>query len=307
MRSSRCLAWWVVAATLPAAGCREHPTITPRPGVMPSAGMLVRTVRVPLAWTVELRRYELLKSDVSNDFYPHNVARARPADRLTSKLFVRGERGWSFLDFAEMPAAGAYGAANVSSSGDRIVYERPDIVDGEGKWPRAYPRNRRTRRVAIAHLSTGQRFLLDCFTEVYGLGRASFWHPDEQSLALTTTCVKDEPAVRYLVVLDACGLVVLDAAALPGLKDLEFIAWGPDGKRIAALRSRDAREGGRRGGTLFEVDVARRAVREVADVPTTLGCRYVGRYEHLIRWDAHGRCALRKPPATRPGLPSAGN
>jgi len=203
-----------------------------------------------------------------------------------------------------MPRA-AYGAPHISSSGDRIVYERPDVAAGEGNWPRTYGYGR-SRRVAIFHRQTAQRFLLDDYTEVYGLGRAGFWRKDEESLAFTSRCMITKPPCRTLVVLDACGKALLDAAIMPELKDLEFISHGPAGRRIAALRPAVPREGGRHGGVVVEVDTTQRKLRQVGEIPSTVACRYVGRFEELIEWGAAGRCALSAQAAKAPPKPTAG-
>ena len=293
-------------------GC-AHETITPVGGPPPSAGMLLETQRVRLAANVELRRYKLLKSDLGNEAYPLNVQRAKFADTLVSKLYVRRGEDWCFLDYADMPRARSYLSANLSPDGTRIIYERPVVDSTEGQWPRAYPRDRRRRCVTIRHLQTGLTFLLSQYTDVYGLGLASHWRRDGEQLAFTTGCADGGRDRWQLVVLDATGRVLLDAARLKDLAGLEFITYSPNGKRIAALRPEEPRAGGRRGGQLVELDVAAGTVRTVADVPPLLACKYVGRFEELIAWDAQGRCRLIKPderrtavttrPAARPARP----
>lgn len=287
----------IIAACLPAllwaCGCR-HETITPVPDVMLSAGLLLRWERVPLASGLELRRIELLRSDVSNDFYPLNVSRARPADRLVSQLHVRRWLRWQFLDYVEMPLAEAHAAANVSPDGRRIIYERPDIAEGEGRFPRAYPRDRRTYRVAIYDRRTGRRLLLEDFAELYGLGSASHWRPDGQAAAITTTCYVDGQPCPQVAIVDTCGQVILGAQIMPELRDLEFICHSPGGARLAALRPARARCGGREGGVLVEVDVAGRTVRDVAEITPALACEHLDRFEEMVVWDADGHCRLRE-------------
>ncbi|KPK82949.1 MAG: hypothetical protein AMJ81_08775 [Phycisphaerae bacterium SM23_33] len=285
----RLLLWALLAA---GGGCK-HATIAPMPGLLPSTGMLMRTTRIPLSSRLELRRYELLNSDVGNEFYPFNISRAKPVDTLASKLFAWKGWAWQFQDFVEMPRAEVFNAANVSPDGRRVVYERPDVTEGEGEWPRAYSRDRRTRRVAIRHLDNGQRFLLDCYTEMYGLGRASHWRHDGAELAFTTTCVKGSPHVRQLVVLDACGRTLLDVATMKELEGLEFISYSPKGSRIAALRPIEPNAGGRSGGMLVEVDLEKRTVANVAEVAPLVGCKHVDQFEKLIKWDKEGRCRLK--------------
>jgi len=291
---------WALLSGL--AGC-AHETITPVPGVLPSAGMLLETQRVRLTPNLELRRYKLLKSDVGNVAYPLNVQRAKFADRLVAKLFVRRGENWHFLDFADMPRARSYLAPNLSPAGTRIVYERPVVDSTEGPWPRAYPRDRRGRCVVIRHLETDLQFQLQQYTDVYGLGLASHWRPDGQQVAFTTDCARAGRAGGtdrwQLVVLDATGQVVLDAERLKGLAGLEFIAYSPDGKRIAALKPTEPRAAGRRGGKLVELDLTARKLRTVAEVPALLACKYVGRFEKLVAWDAQGRCRLAKPEQRR--------
>lgn len=288
MRTSL-LAAAVTAAAL--GGCR-HETIQPMPGVLPSAGMLLRTRPVRLARNVQLCRYELLKSDVGNAFYPFNISRAAHFDRLVSKLYVWENGRWRFADFVTMLNAQDGDSANVSTDGRRVVYERPGVSTAEGAWPRAYPRDRRSRRVTIRHVGAGQAFVSDRFTEVYGLGGGSHWRRDGNELAFTTTCVKNGQAVRQMVVLDACGNVRLDAEGVPALAGLEFVGYSPDGQRIAALRPRKPADRGRQGGMLVEVDVAARSVREVAEVPALTACEHSGRYDRIVEWDDVGLCRL---------------
>ncbi len=275
-------------------GCPSNDVVAPMPGMLSSAGMLMKTDRVPLSDRLELRRYQTFKSDVSNDFYPYNIGRGKPAGRLMSKLFVLKTDGWQFLDFVEMPLAEPTSAPNISPSGERVVYARPDISLGEGEWPRMYSHDLRSRRVAIYHIKTGQRFLLDDFTELESLGKSSFWHKTERTLAFTARCVEKRPFVRSLVIVDDVGQKVLDGWVMPALKDLEFICHSPDGKRIAALRPTRAGTGGSAGGTLVEVEPRTRTVRDVAQITTSRGCNFVGRYEQLVQWNARGECELRK-------------
>jgi len=280
-------------ALLSAGGCK-HETTRPMPGVLPSAGLLLRCQRVRLAPHLELRQFELLRSSLSNDFYPFNVSRAADASPLVSKLYVWRSWAWRFLDHVELPPVEAYDAPNVSDDGRRIIYERPEISEGEGEFPRAYPRDRRTYGVAIYDYVTDQKFLPEGFSEVYGLGSASFWRPDSQAVAISTTCFVEERPCPQLALLDRCGQVILDASMLPDLRDLEFICHSPDGKRIAALRPVQPRSGGRAGGVLVEVDTDKRAVREVAEVPASLACQHLDHFERLVGWDGDGRCQLRE-------------
>jgi len=280
-----------VVAAVAAGGC-QHPTIRPMPGVLPSAGMLLRAEPVRLSADVQLYRFELLASDVGNDLYPLNVSRAVPGDRLVSKLYVFEKGRWRFADFVIMLRARNGDSANISPDGKRLVYERPDVSEAEGPWPRAYPRDRRGRRVTIRHVGTGQSFVSERFTEVYGLGASSHWRGDGEELAFTTTCVKNGKPVRQLVVADACGSVLLDAEAMPALAGLEFIGYSPDGDRVAALRPAAAAEMGRQGGELVELDVAARTLREAGKVPARIACLHAGRYDRIIEWDDTGRCRL---------------
>ena len=279
-------------AALLAGGC-AHETITPMPGVLPSTGLLLRCERIPLARGLELRRIELLRSDISNDFYPLNVSRGVPVDRLVSQLHVRDGVRWKFLDFVRMPLAKAHAAANLSGDGQRIIYERPDIAEGEGEFPRAYPRDRRTYRVAIYDRRTGRRALLDRFAELYSLGAASHWRPDGQAAAFTTTCYVDDQPCPQVAVVDACGQAILDAEMMPELRNLEFISYSPDGARIAALRPSKPRTGGRDGGALVEVNVEEQTLKDVAEISPPLACEYLNRFGQMVVWDADGHCRLR--------------
>jgi hypothetical protein len=165
--------------------------------------------------------------------------------------------------------------------------------------------------VCIYHRRTGERFVLDCLTELDGLGSSSFWRGDEEALAFTARCMDAEPFVRGLVVTDGCGQVRLGPREAPALEGLEFICHSPDGRRIAALRPTTGGRGvgGRLGGMLVEVDVRSRTVRNVAEVPAAVGCRHVRQYDRLVRWDESGRCSLRESPAEAPpaSRPAAGS
>jgi len=283
----------VALAAASAGGCR-HETVTPMPGVLPAAGLLLRCERIRLNSHLELRRLELLRSDVSNDFYPLNVSRAAHADWLVSKLYVRKGWKWEFLDYAEIPLAGRRHAANISEDGHRIIYERPNVAEGEGDLPRAYPRDCRTYSVVIYDRAAGRKFVLEDFLELYGLGTASHWRPDGEAVAFSTTCYLDGQPCPQLAILDACGNVILDGSRMPALRGMEFICYSPDGRRIAALRPARPRSDGRGGGMLVEIDVAARSVREVGEIPALLACRHIGRFERLVKWDAAGGCDLKQ-------------
>lgn len=292
----RMLAITLAAAAGAAGGCANK-TVQPMPGLLPSAGMLLQTESIRLSGDVQLCRFRLLESCMGNDLYPLNVSRAVPQQRLVSKLYVFENGRWQFADFVTMLRPHDGVCANVSPDGKRLVYERPAVSPEEGPWPRAYPRDRRPRWVTIRHVGTGQAFVSDCFTEVYGLAASSHWRGDGGQLAFTTTCVKDGKSVRELVVTDACGNVLLDADAMPALAGLEFIGYSPDGDRIAALRPAVARVLGRQGGELVELDVAGRRLREVGKVTPLVACEHPGRYDRIIEWDDDGRCRLRDEPA----------
>lgn len=281
----------LLAAAL--GGCRTE-SVQPAPDVIPAAGMLIKTESLPLSGDFELRRYELLRARVSNDFYPLNVSSARRVDRLMPKLFVRRGSGWKLLDFANLPMAEVGDAPNLSLSRRQIVYERPDVDDAEGDWPVQYPHDRRTSQVVIYDAAIGQKFLLEQLAKVYGLGQASYWRPGGQQLAFTSLCVQCKPAQRGLVVLEACGTLLADPIRNPELAGLEFIAYSPDGGRIAALRTEATGVGGRRGGTLVEVDPAAKTVRDVGPVSAMAACRHLGRMEEMLRWK-DGK--LQPPPA----------
>ena len=280
-----------VGAIIALTGC-HHESITPMPDKLPAAGLLLRTEVVPLTDRLQLRRYELLRSSISNDFYPFNVKQARRVDKVISRLYVWSEGNWKMLDFAAMPRAVPYGAPYLSPDGTRIIYERPITSVGEGDFPRAQDAHRRVHQVAIYHVQTGQRFLLDTITRVDGLGRASHWRRDGGAVAFSTYCMRHRPYCRTLMVLGPCGQLVLDNAIFPELVGLEYICYSPDGRRIAALRPSDASVGPAGGGVLVEIDVQAKAVRTVGQIPNEVACRHLDDFERLLRWDERGRCSL---------------
>lgn len=272
--------------------CRQRP-ISPMPGAMPSTGLLLKCERVRFSRHLELRRYEMLQSEVSNDFYPLNVSKAVPAGRVLSKLYVWRGLGWQFLDFADLPRADTRSVANLSPDGQRIVYESPDVGEGEGEFPRAYLPGRRTYQAVIYDHHARRKFPLAGLSEVYGLGSASHWRRDGQAVAFSTTCFAEGQPCPQLVVLGSSGEVILSAAAMPELKDLEFISYSPDGRRIAALRPVRPRSGGLFGGSVVEVDVQERSLREVGEIPAADASQNLWRFDRLIEWDSAGSCRLK--------------
>lgn len=287
MKSLACLLWVALPAVL-LGGCR-HQTICPFPNEIPAAGMLVDTQAMPLTWQLELRNYELMQSPYSNDFYPFNVGSAKPVDRLVSKLYRQGK----FVDFVEMLRAQPYDAPNVSPDGQHVLYERPDVAASEGEFPRAFRHDRRTYTVTIFDLRTDMKYHMDCYTEVYGISSASYWRADSQLAAFTTTCTKNKPFVRQMVVVDACGLPQFDAGKMPGLVGLEFVAWAPRGNRLAALRPTQPQTGGATGGTLVMVDLDKQTVTDIASAPDSKACLCVYHFEQMIRWDGQNNLSLR--------------
>ena len=144
--------------------------------------------------------------------------------------------------------------------------------------------------MCIHHVEAEQSYVLDKYTEVYGLGRASHWRSDGRQLAFTTTCAKSKPAVRELVVLDCCGRTLVDSSILKGLAGLEFICYSPKGGRIAALRPAEPGAGGRAGGTLVEIDLESPGVRDVGEISAAVACNYVDSFEKLVAWDEQDHC-----------------
>ena len=259
-----------------------------------AAGLLVKTEIVPLSGLTQLREYTLLRSNVSNDFYPFNVPQAEHVDKLVPRLFVYNGLTWVFLDFAYLPRADVFDAPNLSRDNDHIVYMRPDVTVGEGQYPRFHDPNLRSYRVAIYHRQTRERVLLDGFTEVYGVGSSSFWRPDAQQLAFTTTgCIEGQPQCRQLVVLNCAGQTVLDGNRFAQLKGLEFMSWSPDGKRVAALRPTKPNIFGQGGGRVEVLDLANLSVKFAGEIDGPLAAQYAGRLDEAIRWDGE-ECVIRR-------------
>jgi len=289
-------AWATTAAALLAGvwvgGCRVK-TVTPAPGMMPAAGMLRRCERIPLSMHLQLRRYTLLRAKVSNDFYPMNLLGAKQVDRLVSCLYARKSLKWRRVGYAEIPQARPYRSPNVSGDGRRIIYEQPDVDDDENASPRAYDHDRRTYRVVIHHVGDARTFVLDRYSSVAGLGAASFWRHDGEAVAITTSRLRDGAACWELVVLDAYGHTLLDSSHLPALAGLTYIAFSPDGGRIAALRPAGAAGDGSAGGMLVEIDILKRTIRLAGTITANAAGRCNGRFDRLVRWDGDGQCSAR--------------
>jgi hypothetical protein len=288
---------WISALTglLAAAlltGCQTPPTYAPMPDVALGAGVLLKTSVTKLGANYELREYELYRSDWSNDFYPFNVHGATIEGHLLSKLFVWAGGKWQFLDFVHLENVVANHADNVSPDGWRIVYERPAVLQNEGEYPRAFENDRRSRQVVIYDHRTRKNFVLENFSEAYGLGQGSFWTPDGSRLAMTTSFIPTEPQQRGLVVMDFCGNILLDAGQIPEMEGLEFIGWSPDLNKVAALRPLQAGVSGCKGGALIEVDVANHKARAVGEIPPPLVCKFNGRFEQLVKWDDKGNLSV---------------
>jgi len=279
---------------LAAAGGCAYQTTTPLPKTLPSAGILVRCNHERLNLYYQVREYELLTSDVSNDLYPFNILSAQPSGKLVPRLYAWRTVWWEEIDFAELPHERRARKAHISRDGRRIIYERPEVGTEEGEFPRSHDGDRRVYRVAIYDHAAKQRFVLDGFTSVSGLGGDSHWRRDGSAVAFTTdTCLDGKPAVRELVVLDACGQVLLSSRQVGELAGLEFIGFSPDGTRLAALRPAKAQAGACHGGVLVEVDVAKRTASDIGEMPGTLAAEHAGRLERAVKWDDNGHCSVR--------------
>jgi len=284
-----------ICALLAAAGCHRHPTITPMPGVLPTAGMLVRAQRVRLSRHLELRQYELLSSDISNDMYPFNISRATRVGRLLSRLYGWRGLGWKRIDHAELPVVDDARKIYVSPNGRAVLYERPEVSANEGEFPRAYGPDQRVHCVAIYDHSAGETYARDCFSKIVGLGRASHWREDGGAVAFTTVaCRDDKPPVTELVMLDSAGQTILSGENTPALVGLEFISFSPNGGRIAALQPIEPGSRGRGGGIIVLVDTQTGAVSQLAGVPATLAAKYVGRMDELVDWDRSGEARIQQ-------------
>lgn len=280
---------------LAAAGGCAYQTTTPLPKTLPSAGILVRCNHERLNLYYQVREYQLLTSDVSNDFYPINVLSAQPSGRLVPRLYAWRGMWWEEVDFAELPDENRARKACISRDGRRIIYERPEVGEEEGEFPRSHDGDRRVYRVAIYDQASRQRFLLEGFTSVSGLGGDSHWRRDGSAVAFTSdTGLEDKPPVRELVVLDACGQVLLSSRQVGELAGLEFIGFSPDGSRLAALRPTKAQAGACHGGVLVEVDLAERTAKDVGEMPGTLAAEHAGRLAQAVKWDDKGHCSVRK-------------
>ena len=93
----------VACLLLAAAGGCAYQTTTPLPKTLPSAGILVRCTHERLNLYYQMREYELLTSDVSNDLYPFNIVSAQPSGKLVPRLYAWRAVWWEEIDFAELP------------------------------------------------------------------------------------------------------------------------------------------------------------------------------------------------------------
>jgi hypothetical protein len=282
----------LLAGALALAGCQKTDT-TPMPGVLPSAGMLLKSTQIPLSSRFRLDNCQVYRSPISNDWYPFNLPSAKPAEKIVSRLYRSDGPLWTFLDFAELPKAQANNCPGVSHNGRMILYMAPDVARLEGDYPHRFGNDRRTYRVFIYDSTQAHKFPLDRFCRVYSVGWASQWRSDDSAIGFTATCSEDPSGVGQLVITDPFGHVLLDGTMQPELIGLEFLAFSPDGRKVAALRPSGEQAGVSQGGELIEVDIHKATLRKAGDIPPLTASRHVDHIEWLVDWGTKNHLAVR--------------
>ena len=184
----------------------------------------------------------------------------------------------------------------ISPDGQRILYDLPEVTPDEGSYPRVQPRGVRPRTVAIYNKAAGRPFMINGFGSIYTDGRSSCRRRQGDLAGFTTYCMRENCEAWGLAVVDYGGRIVKDSATQPGLLGLEFVAWSPDGQRIAGLRAVHPGADGEGGGELVEYDLAGDTYRPAGLVSAQQAADNLGRLDRLIDWP-NGRLELKAPQA----------
>lgn len=260
--------------------------VEPMPGTMKTEGAILRTEEIPIGGDFVLERRQVLLSDYWNDVFPLNVPCADKANDLVSRLLIRKGVGKDFLGWVSMPRVSSQYSPQVSADGRRVVFDSPRVTRLEGQYPRDLGRGIRPRSVMVYSDCTSRPLTVNTFSEVYGVGCANHWRPQNDWAAFTTYCRQPDCEVWSLAVISYGGNVLFDANNVIELSGLEFIGWSPDGQRIAALKPDKLHTDGEGGGVLMEFNLADQRVRTVAAISPELASENLGKFERIIYWEA---------------------
>lgn len=277
----------VLSALAAGVGCKRE-GLQPMPETLPSEGVILHTWELPVGGGFVLQHQEVLVSEVWNDVFPLNASIAEPAAQLVSRLYLIADMRKQFISWVSMPEAGPFRCRELSPDGRRIIFDMPLVAKQEDNYPRVQTRGIRPRVVGIYSKQVGKVLTVDDFSEVYSLSRSTLWRKGNDLAAFTTFCRLPDCESWGLTVVSYSGRIVLDIRVHRQLQGLEFIAWSPDGRRLAALRPVKPQADGEGGGDLVEIDLATGAVREIDTVSSELSVEHLGRFERIIQWSADG-------------------
>lgn len=274
-------------------GCCRTDTV-PMPGRMNSEGLLLKTQEVQLGGGYILQHQQILKSDLWNDFYPFNVAGSKPVQEIVNRLYVIDMMKKQLVDWADISET-SYRCPQISRDGERIVFNRPEVSPArDGEYPAANLRDIRTSNVALYSKEVGKVILLDNFNGVYAASHSNLWRKQCDWAAFTAYCHMEGGDVWGLVVVGYGGEVQFSPLTMNELTGLEFIAWSPDGSKIAALRPAKPQSRGEMGGELVEFDLAKKALRTVGTISPDLAANHLNELQEIIDW--HGNVLSLSPP-----------
>ncbi len=275
----------LLAAGACLAGCNACREYQPMPGTMNCEGVVLRTQWADVGTPFTLERREVLIGPVWNDVFPLNVASAKPVEQLISRLYRLRDQQRQFISWAVMPRAdGDDGRMYASPVGARVLFNLPDVTPADRDMPRRRLDGLRRRRVAIYSDQAGRAIRLEQFAGVWSVGEGSHWDATGQFAAFSTVGQDRSADVKGLAVVHFSGRVLADPRNNPALRELLFIGWSPDGKRIAALRPATDDLDGAGGGELVELDIESGRTRPAGQIEPELAVGNLAAMDRVVTW-----------------------
>lgn len=280
-------AWSALAVAATGCYCAKVEGYQPMPQTLPSEGAILHTWEYPIGGGYVLENREVLVSPIWNDVFPLNIASAESAGQLVKRLYYIGNFRRELVGWIHLEDVGQYRSKHVSPSGGRIIYDQPVMTRFDREHARVQTRGVRAREVTIYSSDIGRPLVIEGLSGVSSVARSNLWRKNGDLAAFSTYCRLPDCEAWGLAVVSYGGRVVLDNRVQRQLQGLEFIAWSPDGQRLAALRSVKPLTDGQGGGQIVEVDLQTAAVREVGEVTPELAVENLGRFERIISWSGN--------------------